>query len=580
MSRRTLGAVIALPLVGFMVACTGESPEGSAVQDGADFVFSNGKIYTVDESQPWAEAVVVNGSEIVYVGDTAGVSTFVGNNTETVDLGGRMVLPGFVDGHAHTVAGGLLMGGVDLQSDSQEEILERIRQFVAANPDAEVIQGYGVRFTPWDGNWPTAAMLDEIESERPVYLFAIDGHASWVNSKALELAEIDKDTPDTAPGFSYFERYEDGTPTGWIVELPAQMLVFTRLLDINAEYVARGVREWLPRFSAAGITSMQDYGIQGLSTDEGFQLMQSLEESGEMLVRLQGVYYWNDKDTDPVPLIAELKERYNSELVKATHLKINVDGGDDKWNAVYVDGYSDKPELDAQPIIPFDVITDALVRADAVGIDSVCHCFGDMAVRRFLDAVETAIETNPDRDRHFVVSHGISIHPDDIGRFAELGVTYDSSGAWMSRDPNIEAIATVRLGEERVDAMFPMKGVADRGGNVSLGSDWPVSGYVSEYRPLTAIQVAVTRQLPGRDHIPPLGGERAQLPLAMAIEAATLGAASGIGLGDLVGSIEVGKKADLVVLERNLFDIDAGQISETDVQLTMMNGNVTHRDGI
>ncbi len=577
--------------ISFLLSACGGSDEPQAVnptanlddeviQAPADFVFSNGAVLTVNAEAPTAEAVVVRDDVIVYVGDNDGAAAYVGDGTESIDLAGRTLMPGFVDGHAHTVAGGLIMSGVDLQSDDKDEIFEKIRQYVADNPDLEIIQGYGVRFNPWDDGWPTAAMLDEIESERPVYFWTIDGHGAWVNSKTLEMAGITKDTPDTAPGFSFYTRYDDGTPTGWIVELPAQMEVLTRLIDITPEYIGSGVRTWLGRFAAAGITSVHDFGIQGLSTDDGFQMFQAIEAEGNLPFRMQGVYYWNDKDIDPVAEIEALRAKYNTDLVKATKLKINVDGGDDKWNATYVDGYVDKPDVDAQPIIPYDTITDAVVRADAKGIDSVCHCFGDEAVRKFLDAVEAAIAANPERDRNMVVSHGTAVHADDLGRFAELDVTWDSTGFWMSRDPAWESISTERLGEERADQNYPMKAVADAGGRVSLGSDWPVSGYISEYRPLIAIQIATTRQLPDRQHVPPLGGEEARMPVEQVIRAATLGAAEGIGIDDIVGSIEVGKKADLIVIDRDLLAIDPYEISAAAVQLTMMDGIVRHRDGI
>ncbi len=540
----------------------------------ADYALINGAIHTMDESGTVAEAIGIEDGEIVYVGNAEGLPNVIGLGTEVIDLGGAMVLPGFVDGHIHAVAGGLIMLGVDLQTDDKDELFALIREEVETNKD-DLILGYGVRFNPWtDGN-PTAAMLDEIESERPVYFWAIDGHAAWANSKALELAGINKDTPDTVPGFSFFERDTEGNPTGWIVEIPAQLQVLSALMEISPEFMKDGVEVWINRFAAAGITSIHDHGIQGMGQDEGFQMLTDFEAAGDLPLRVVGSYYWNDGNVDPLPGTLELREKFNSDLVKARYLKINMDGGDDKWTALMVEPYSDKPENVPQPIIPYDVMQDAVIRADAAGVDVTCHCFGDLAVRRLLDAVEAAIEVNPQRDRRHKITHGVYIHPDDYARFGQLGVTYDSSGAWMSFDPLMQSIATSRVGPERVDLAFPTTRVLSEGGKFSFGSDWPVSGYVSEYRPLAAIEAGVTRTLDGRKNIAPLGGDEAKMSLDQALRAHTIDSAYGMGLDSEIGSLEVGKKADLVVLSQNLYDIDPNDISEVDVLYTIMDGNIT-----
>ncbi|WP_306141204.1 amidohydrolase [Roseibium sp. MMSF_3412] len=568
-------SVLALSTALLVSASTITFAQNPRANPSTDFALINGQIHTMDENSTVAEAIAIEGDEIVYVGDAAGLGDVIGLGTEVIDLEGKMVLPGFVDGHIHAAVGGLIMLGVDLQTDDKDELFARIREEVE-NKDDEVILGYGVRFNPWtDGN-PTAAMLDEIESERPIYFWAIDGHAAWVNSKALEMAGIDKDTPDTAPGFSFFERDADGNPTGWIIEVPAQLQVLSALIDITPEFMAGGVREWLDRFAAAGITAVHDHGIQGMSQEEGFQMMADFEEEGELPLRFIGSWYWNDGSIDPLPGTRELRERFNSDLVRARHLKINMDGGDDKWNALYVDPYTDKPDIVPEPIIPYDVVQDAVVRADAEGIDVTCHCFGDLAVRKLLDAVDEAIRVNPPRDRRHKITHGTLIHPDDAARFGDLGVIYDSSGAWMSLDPLLQSVSTERLGEDRVQGMFPVTTVLAGDGVFSFGSDWPVSGYVSEYRPLAAIETGITRTLDGRKDVPPLGGPDAGMSLEQALRSHTIDAAYGIGIDDEVGSLEVGKKADLVVLSENLFEIDPNDISEVDVLYTMMGGRLTY----
>ncbi|WP_428687807.1 amidohydrolase [Roseibium sp.] len=580
-----MASALALSLTGGAFAQSTSTPQGGqAFNTGisnrnyphSDWALINGKIYTVNPDQPWASAIVVEDNRITYVGDAEGLKDQIGIATEVVDLEGKMVVPGFVEGHFHVVAGGIVAQGVDLQTDNKEEVFEKLRQYVKDNPDLEVIEGYGVRLSTFSDGLPTKEMFDEIESERPIYLWTVDGHSAFVNSKALEIAGVDKDTPETVPGYSYFDRDADKNPTGFIIEVPAQLQVLSKLRTFNADTVLEGVNDWLPKFSAAGITTVFDYGVQGVSNDEAFDWLQKREMEGALPIRLQGSYYWNDPKIDPVPPLLDLKEKYNSELVKVDTLKINLDGGDEKWSALLTEPYADKPEVKPEPIIPYDVLNKVVENATSEGLNITCHCFGDLAVRKLLDASEAARKANPATESHIAVSHAVLVSPQDIPRFGPLGVTYDTTGFWMSFDPLLQSITTERFGADRVQAMFPMKEIREAGGNISLGSDWPASGYLSEYRPLLSIRTAVTRQLPGRDDVPPLGGDDARVPLDMAIYAQTLGAAKGRGLDDRIGSLEVGKLADMVVLDQNLFDIDPHDIDKVKVLLTIMNGNVQH----
>ncbi|WP_427963468.1 amidohydrolase [Altererythrobacter sp.] len=546
----------------------------------SDWALINGKIYTMNPKQPWASAIVVEDNKITYVGDAQGLKDQIGIATNVVDLEGKMVVPGFVEGHFHMIAGGIVAQGVDLQTDDKDEVFEKLRQYVKDNPDLEVIEGYGVRLSTFSDGLPTKAMFDEVESERPIYLWTVDGHSAFVNSKALEIAGVDKDTPETVPGYSFFDKDADGNPTGFIIEVPAQLQVLTKLRTFNADTVLEGVKDWLPKFSAAGITTVFDYGVQGVTNEEAFEWVLNREKEGGLPIRLQGSYYWNDPKIDPIAPLLKLKEKYKSELVEVDTLKINLDGGDEKWSALLTEPYADKPDAKPDPIIPYDILNKVVAEAAAKGLNVTCHCFGDLAVRKLIDATEAARKANPATESHFAVSHAVLVSPQDIPRLAKVGVTYDTTGFWMSFDPLLQSITTERFGAARVQAMFPMKKIREAGGNISLGSDWPASGYLSEYKPLLSIRTAVTRQLPGRDNVPPLGGEEARVPLDMAIYAQTLGAAKGRGLDDKIGSLEVGKMADMVVLDQNLFEVDPHKIDQVKILFTIMDGKVRHRDGI
>ena len=571
-SNRT--SFTAIACIVFLGAC-GSRTES---EQTADYVFTNGKVYTVNSDQEWAEAVAVKGTDIVYVGDNEGAQAFSGDGTERVDLAGGMVLPGFIDGHIHGTGGGLLAVGPDLLTDDKEEILRRVRAEAEANPDADVILGWAWRPNPFPDTGPRKEDLDAIDSERPIYLWGIDGHSAWVNSKALEVAGVDKDFPDTQPPFSYYQRDEDGTPTGWVVELPAQIEMLGKLRDLSPAGVEGGVRDWMPRYAAAGITGFLDAGIQGMSFEEGYAMYQNLESDGVLTTRVYGSLYWNNPEVDPLPELRELRADFNSELVKVLKLKINVDGSEEKHNGVYVEPYSDRDGFYGEPIIPADVLNKVIAEADADGIDLFCHCWGDGATRLILDAVEAAIAANPDRDRRHTISHTSLVHPNDVPRFAELGVIGDFQTSWATLDPITEGLAVERMGKERRDRYYAIKELLDAGAHVSISSDWPVAGYAPTHQPLVTIEVAVTRQAPAPPRRDPLGGESARLSVADAIRAHTLGQAYALGEEDRLGSLEVGKKADLIVLEESLFEVDMYDIGETAVQLTMMNGRITHRD--
>jgi len=405
---QTIASVcLVLPLFG----CSDRDPSAdlaggaSRAASAADYVFTNGLVYTVNPGQPWAEAVAVKGTDIVYVGDDDGAQAFVGEGTEVLDLAGRMMSPGFIDGHLHGAGGGLIALGPELLSDDKDEILRRVRAEAEANPDADLILGWAWRPNPFPATGPRKEDLDAIDSERPIYLWGIDGHSAWVNSKALELGGVDKEFPDTQPALSFYQRDEDGTPTGWVVELPAQIELLGKLRDLSPSGVEGGVRDWMPGYAAAGLTSFFDAGIQGMTFAEGYGMYQNLENDGALTTRVFGSFYWNNPELDPLPELRKLRADFNSELVKVRKLKINADGSEEKYNAVYVEPYSDRPGFHGEPIMPADVLDRVIAEADAEGIDVFCHCWGDGATRLLLDAIEAAIAANPERARRHVVSH-------------------------------------------------------------------------------------------------------------------------------------------------------------------------------
>lgn len=557
-----------------------------AAQEGgktppADTVFRNGAVYTMESKSPKAEAVAVTGKTISYVGSNEGAAAFVGTKTKVVDLKGRMLLPGFVESHIHTTLA-ILAGGADLQSDSVDEVLARTKAWADAHPEAKLIQGFGWRYTLFPTTGPTKAALDKLFPDRPVLLVAIDCHSAWANSKALELAGVDAKTPDPAPGISYFQRDpKTNEPTGWVVETLAEQQVLARLNPPTPEAVMAAAAEYLQKFAAAGITAAWDAGMGTIPTALGLEGFQKLEKEKKLPLRIVGSYYWNNSAIkDPVKQVLALRKKFHSELVQARALKIMFDGGEAQHTAVMLQPYADRPGFLGDYSVDPKLVAAAILKAQANGIDTHAHCYGDATVRTYLDFVEAARKAYPRSPSRHTVAHALFVSDADVPRFAKLDVTLQSSAEWAMPDPTIKRTSEIVGPEVAFKELFRHNSVLKAGGRLALGSDWPASGYVSTYQPLDAIQVAVTRAiLPkyGNEQFTPvLPPEDERITLDQALRAATIDAAYVLGLEKKIGSLKVGKLADLVVLEKDLHAIAPREISTTKVVLTMMNGKVTH----
>ncbi len=548
----------------------------AAADPSADIVFRNGPVYTMSSDKPWARAVAVKGKRIVYVGDDAGVRSFVGPRTRIVNLAGRMLLPGFVEGHTHPMVGAALTRGVDLQFDTRQEMLDALKAYRAKIGKVDIVRGFGWRYSAFPATGPRKEDLDAIWPDVPVILVGIDGHGAWVNSQALALAGVTKDTKDPIPGFSYFQRDPTGEPTGFLVEPPVMLLVNNAIQPFSLDYVAAGLAEWLPKAAAAGITTVFDAGIQVLPDPEGFALYAQFERKGKLPFRLIGSYYHNRPDVDPLPVIKALRREFQSELVRASVLKLNMDGGDNAHTGVFLAPYADAPETSGEPLLPPEQFADIVRRADRDGIDIHVHCIGDRATRLTLDAVEAAIKANPPRDRRHAIAHLTLVDPQDEPRFAKLGVVAQFSAQWAVADRPWHSVTRARLGAPRADNVYRIGSILRHGGMLSFGADWPAANSYSTYKPLDAIEIAVTRReldKPKGEQLPPANEV---IPLDAALKAATMGPAWQIGLEREIGSIEVGKLADLIVLEKNLFDVAPHEIHKTKVLMTVMNGKVRH----
>lgn len=554
----------------------GDDARAGDPNGAADFVFRNGLIYTVAGPTPWAEALAVTGKTISHVGDEAGAMALAGDRTRVVDLEGRLLMPGFVEAHIHPFMGAFLTSGVDLQVPTGADALAAIAQYAEQNPDGPV-RGFGWRVDMFDPEGPNRADLDRVLPDRPAFFFAIDGHSLWANTKALEMAGVDRHTPDPIPGFSYYVRDAQGDPTGYILEVIAELHVVNAVEPISADTMATLLSSWTPKASAAGITSVFDAGVPPIGEDQAaiLGIYTAAEKRGELPFRVIASYSIKGSPVDDaVAMMTAVRDQISTELVQANVVKIVGDGTQGGYTAWLLEPYADKPDSTGSSPLTVEQWHQVVREVDAAGFDLHIHACGERTTRVALDAVQEAIAANPPRDRRHAIAHLVYVEDSDSRRFAELGVIAQFSANWMSADPDTLTNMGARYGSPRKDLLYRTQDVLKSGGRISLGSDWPAAGYFSTYKPLESIQVGVTRQLVGQPAAEVLAPADQRLSVAEAVYANTLGAAYQIRLDDKVGSLEVGKLADLIVLDENIMEIDPHDIHQAKVTMTMMNGQI------
>ena len=541
-------------------------------------VFRGGAVYTLDPDRPWAQAVAARGREILAVGSDAEVAAAAGPGARVVDLGGRMLLPGFVEAHIHPLLGGLLTSGVDLQVPDRDAVLSAIAEHVRANPGGPV-RGFGWRMDMFGSEGPDRDDLDAILPDRPALLFAIDGHSMWVNTATLKLAGITRDSPDPVPGFSTFARGADGEPTGFVLEAPAILGILGAVEPVTTELLAGLFNDWAPKAAAAGITALFDAGMPPAEGDpDGLAgIYTDLEARGRLPFRVVVSHMVKEPPIeDEVAAVLRLRERLGTELVRGGVMKILGDGTLEGHTAYLMEPYADLPDSVGQSPFSEKQWHRLIGEADAAGLDVHVHALGDRTVRIALDAIEAAIAANPARDRRHTIAHLELVSDADLPRFGRLGVIGQFSANWMAADPSNTGTTLDRCGPARFGTIYRPRALLDSGATIAFGSDWPAAGWFSTYKPLDAIETAVTRQSVGSPEMAVLEPADQRLDLAQALHAATLGAARQLRLDHLVGSVRPGKLADLVVLRHNLFEIESHRIAATPVDMTMMNGRLTH----
>ena len=537
----------------------------SSERPAADTIIVNAKIYTVNAGQPWAESVAVREGRILIVGSTKDVARHKVSGTKVIDAGGRLVLPGIADSHVHFVSGSASLAKVDLAgTKTVEEIQGRIRTFAQEHSQASWVQGRGWMYAAFPGNMPHKKFLDEVVPDRPAVMRCADGHTSWVNSRALALAGIDRDTKDPENGT--IVRDEKGEPTGALLEA-AGSLVSKLVPEPTPEETLAALRQGLREAARVGVVRVHGMGGEF----EALDLLDRLRREGSLTSRFS-VAMWVDS---PGPTDKEWKAyedaraKYQDEWLSLGGIKLMLDGVIDSGTGAMLDPYESQRDNRGKLFWEPEAFKKAVAEINAKGLQVSTHAIGDAAIRLALDAYEQAVRAAGNPDVRNKIEHAEDIAADDILRFGSLGVIASFQPFHANPEPTWMGTWIENVGPEREQRAFAWKAVLDGGGRLAFGSDWPVV----TISPWPGLQLAVTRQdldgLPAGGWIP-----QQKIQLSDAVYAYTMGGAYAMHREKEEGSLEAGKLADLILVSQNIFEVEPRKIAETKVVLTMVGGRI------
>ena len=508
-------------------------------------------------------ALLVNDGIVTAIGESAVESTY----DEVIDLGDAFIMPAFADGHAHPLFAGREMMGPQVKNlQSVEEILAEVARYAATHPDDAWIIGGAYEAAIIDQGSFDSLWLDSVISDRPVVLYAVDHHTIWVNSKALEIAGIDAGTKNPVGGS--IARRKNGEVEGTLRE-PAAIELVTKHAPVRtlAQEVA-ALKLATDALLDVGITVAVDAWVEkGMA-----EVYIAAAKSGELKVDMNLCFLAEPKKwKDSITYFQGLREEINSldepDRLRASTIKIICDGALSAGTAALLEPYLDQPDSHGLLIWEEDDLLDAAVAFDALGYQLHIHAIGDAAIRQALDAITAMARINPASDRRPVIAHSQLIDESDIPRFAQLGIIANYQPLWTYLDPMNKELILPRLGEARNNRQYPLRSMLNAGVMISFGSDWPVTSQV----PLQALAVPVHRQSP--DGYPANGWSKKEaITIEESMQFYTKNVAYQLFRENSIGKLEVGMRADLVVLDQNPLQINPHDIREIKILGLYKNG--------
>jgi hypothetical protein len=533
---------------------------------GKGIVFRNGSVFDGERFLPPGTAVLVQAGRIAEVG------TELTPNAEVVDLDGGTLLPGFIDSHAHPVYGGNQLRNCDLsEAETEAGYLRVIADYASSNPDKAWITGGGWGMPAFPGGIPSRHSLDAITRDRPVFLQNRDGHGAWVNTRALELAGIDRHTPDPADG--RIERDEHGDAVGTLQEGATQLVA--RLLPVTTQDdLYQALLTAQDYLLSLGITGWQDAIVGRMpGEDDATAAYRRAAGNGALKANVVGALWWN-RNEGIEQLAGLLHRRETIGNFRATSVKMMLDGVAENHTAAMLEPYLDHDGCHSAnsglDFIDPDELPRFVTALDKHGFQVHFHALGDRAVRHALNAIEAARRSETSTGQRHHLAHLQVIHPDDIARFAQLNATANIQPLWATHEAQMDELTIPFLGERRAGWQYPFAALVNAGAKLCAGSDWPVSSP----DPLLGAHVAVNRSVPETATRPFLTEQA--LDLSTALAAYTSGTARVNGMEQTVGRIKASYDADFAIVDADLATIDNSEICQASVRQTWVRGEVAY----
>jgi predicted amidohydrolase YtcJ len=536
-----------------------------------DLVIRNAKVWTVDPEQPEAAAVAVRDGRIAALGDDRAVRDAAASGAEEIDALGGSVLPGFVDAHNHLRLGSDADAVQLAAATTLDEVRAAIGTYASAEPDHDWIIGEAWNYAALpDRRRPRAEDLDGVAESRAVMIFSYDVHNAWLNREGMRRFGIGLGTGDVA--FGLVERDERGVPTGFVTDFAVmglskdgQAALAAEVPNFGPEATYQKLLRSLDMAARLGITT----AVDPQNALDDLPVFAKARDEGAMRSRvIAALFHTPETTADELDAFAEAKRTYDDDRFRVGPIKLYIDDVIEPHTAAMIEPYANRPDTRGNAFYPPDVFAELIAELERRGFQTFTHATGDRGIRTVLDAVEHARRVNGSSDARHQIVHVECVHPDDLPRFAELGVVACMQPRHCA--PEIVADWRANVGPERWRYAWPFRSLDAHGATLAFSSDWNVA----EMDPLVWLYTACTRAN--------LDGSGAWIPeetvdLPTAIRAATLGSAFANFVDHERGSIEVGKQADLVVLSRDVFADEPAALLETAVDVTIVGGEVVHR---
>ena len=526
----------------------------------ADVIITNARVFTSDESNPYAEAVAVKGNRIIYVGPSEGVDAFRDHSTRLIDGQAHTLTAGFIDAHVHLLSGSIWMGTAQLREVRTKDDLKTILLDFAKNNQTDPwVIGRGIKY----GIVSSRQELDEILADRPVYIGAYDGHTGWANTRAIELAGIlSEDRQEMTNGI--IVREANGLATGELREEDAMRAVMDLVPGPDSNRKRELLKLAIQKFNATGITS-----VHNMNGDmEDLMAYAALEDAGEMNLRVYVPYEVKPDATEDMLAEAAQMASVQMDYVRGGAAKFFMDGVWESYTAFNVDPYADAPQVTVEPLFSLEHFTRMAALCDRMGLQVAVHCCGDGAVRQALDGYEAIQNINGKRDSRHRVEHIEVCQPSDMPRFRELGVIASMQTSHAPLSLEEDKVWTARTGPQRWPISFPWRALKEAGAHLALGSDWTVA----PFDPMINIHAALNRQKWSPDD------PDQRLTLEECILGYTRDAAYTEFMEDQKGQVREGYLADLVLFSHDLFEVNPEEITTARAVMTMVDGRIVHEE--